>query len=144
MKTIHALKSAAAAAHRQLAQAGFGLAVLLATTAARAVNDLPGGPAVNQIDLHPPATRIAVEQQWLHNFMMILCTLIFIGVFGVMFYSILKHRKSKGAKPANFHESTTVEIAWFANRSRIACSVHAWHGPRDPSFPNSGPQPLRE
>ena len=37
---------------------------------------------------------------------------IFIAVFGVMFYSIFKHRKSKGAKAANFHESTTVEIAW--------------------------------
>jgi cytochrome c oxidase subunit 2 len=33
-------------------------------------------------------------------------------VFGVMFYSIIKHRKSKGARAANFHESTTVEIAW--------------------------------
>jgi cytochrome c oxidase subunit 2 len=33
-------------------------------------------------------------------------------VFGVMFYSILKHRKSKGARPANFHESVAVEIAW--------------------------------
>ncbi len=112
MKTIKALRSAALTAHRQLVQAGLGLAVLLTTTAARAVNDLPGGPAVNQLDLHPPATRIAAEQLWLHNFMMILCTLIFLGVFGVMFYSILKHRKSKGAKPANFHESTTVEIAW--------------------------------
>jgi len=37
---------------------------------------------------------------------------IFIAVFGVMFYSIFKHRRSKGAKAANFHESTTVEIAW--------------------------------
>jgi len=33
-------------------------------------------------------------------------------VFGVMFYSILKHRKSLGAKPAHFHESVAVEIAW--------------------------------
>ena len=35
-----------------------------------------------------------------------------IVVFGVMFYSIFNHRKSKGAKPASFHESTTVEIIW--------------------------------
>jgi cytochrome c oxidase subunit 2 len=55
---------------------------------------------------------IAVDQQWLHNFMLIVCTVIFIAVFGVMFYSIIKHRKSKGARAANFHESTTVEIAW--------------------------------
>jgi heme/copper-type cytochrome/quinol oxidase subunit 2 len=37
---------------------------------------------------------------------------IFIAVFGVMFYSILKHRKSVGHKAANFHESVAVEIAW--------------------------------
>lgn len=86
----------------------------LASTAAMAVSDLPGGPKVNQIDLHRPVTRIAAEQQWLHNLMMITCLVIFIAVFGVMFYSIFKHRKSKGAKPANFHESVKVEIAWTA------------------------------
>jgi cytochrome c oxidase subunit 2 len=37
---------------------------------------------------------------------------IFVAVFGVMFYSILKHRKSVGHKAANFHESVAVEIAW--------------------------------
>jgi len=82
------------------------------TTAAWAVNDLPGGPAVRQLNLHPPITKIAEEQHWLHNFMMILCTVIFIAVFAVMFYSIWKHRKSKGYKAANFHESVTVEIIW--------------------------------
>jgi cytochrome c oxidase subunit 2 len=81
-------------------------------TAAHAVNDLPGGPAVRQLNLHPPVTRIAEEQHWLHWFMMILCTVIFIAVFAVMFYSIWKHRKSVGHKAANFHESVTVEIVW--------------------------------
>jgi cytochrome c oxidase subunit II len=81
-------------------------------TAAHAVNDLPGGPAVRQLNLHPPVTRIAEEQHWLHWFMMILCTVIFIAVFAVMFYSIWKHRKSVGHKAANFHESVTVEIIW--------------------------------
>lgn len=76
------------------------------------VKDLPGGPGVNQIDLHEPVTRIAAEQMWLHNLMLGICTLIFVAVFGVMFYSIIKHRKSKGHKPANFHESVKVEIAW--------------------------------
>lgn len=92
-----------------------GLLASLATTlalAAPAVRDLAGGPAVNQFDLHPPMSQIAADQQWLHNFMLIVCTVIFIAVFGVMFYSIIKHRKSKGARAANFHESTTVEIAW--------------------------------
>lgn len=77
-----------------------------------AVNDLPGGPAVNQLNLGPAATKIAAEQQWLHWMMLIICTVIFLGVFGVMFYSIFKHRKSKGAKSADFHESVGVEIAW--------------------------------
>ena len=85
---------------------------MLSGAARAVVNDLPGGPAVLQIDLHPPVTRIAVEQQWLHNFMLVLCLAIFVGVFGVMFYSIFKHRRSRGAKPANFHESVAVEIAW--------------------------------
>jgi cytochrome c oxidase subunit 2 len=80
--------------------------------AAHAVNDLPGGPAVNQLNLPRAATRIAEEQIWLHWFMMVICVVIFLAVFSVMFYSILKHRKSVGHKAANFHESTAVEIAW--------------------------------
>ena len=100
--------------HR-IAGASAGLAAFLAVQAAQAaqaVGDLPGGPAKNQLDLHPPVTRIASDIQGLHYFMLIVCLVIFIGVFGVMFYSIFKHRKSIGAKPANFHESVAVEIAW--------------------------------
>jgi cytochrome c oxidase subunit II len=92
------------------------MALLLANvwfcTAAWAVNDLPGGIGVNELSLQPAATKIALEQQWLHNFMMIICTIIFVGVFGVMFYSIFKHRKSLGHPAASFHESVKVEIAW--------------------------------
>jgi cytochrome c oxidase subunit II len=105
MKTMKALW------HRA-GQLGVTLGALLATHAAMAVNNLPGGPAVNQLDLHPPVTGIAADQRWLHYFLLVICTVIFLGVFGVMFYSIFKHRKSKGAKAANFHESTTVEIVW--------------------------------
>jgi cytochrome c oxidase subunit 2 len=83
-----------------------------AFTLAHAVNDLPGGPAVNQLNLHPPVTKIAEEQHWLHWFMLIVCTVIFVAVFSVMFYSIWKHRKSVGHKPATFHESVVVEIVW--------------------------------
>jgi cytochrome c oxidase subunit 2 len=89
-----------------------GLAATLASQAALAVNDLPGGPKVNQLNLHEPVTRIAADQMWLHNMMLVICLVIFIAVFGVMFYSIFKHRKSRGAVPANFHESVKVEIAW--------------------------------
>jgi cytochrome c oxidase subunit II len=93
-------------------QAGWAVASVVASPMAWAVKDLPGGPAVNQIDLHPPVTQIAADQQWLHNFMMVLCTVIFVLVFGVMFYSIFKHRRSQGAKAAHFHESVKVEVAW--------------------------------
>ncbi len=96
----------------RLGQASLAIGAWLAAGAARAVNNLPGGPGVNQIDLPPPVTEIAADQRWLHYFMLWICTAIFIGVFGVMFYSIFKHRKSRGAKAANFHESTTVEIIW--------------------------------
>ena len=84
----------------------------VSTSALAAVKDLPGGPGVNQLNLPEPITRIAAEQIWLHWFMMIICVVIFVAVFGVMFYSIWKHRKSVGHKAANFHESTAVEIAW--------------------------------
>jgi cytochrome c oxidase subunit II len=95
-----------------LAQTLLALSAASLSSAALAVNDLPGGPAVNQLDLHPPVTKIATELQWLHNYILIFCLVLFVGVFGFMFYSILKHRKSLGAKAANFHESTTVEIVW--------------------------------
>ncbi len=77
-----------------------------------AAQDMPGGPKVNQLNFTAPATKIMEEIHWLHWFMMIICVVIFVGVFGVMFYSIFKHRKSKGAQPASFHESTSVEIIW--------------------------------
>ncbi|WP_419185563.1 cytochrome c oxidase subunit II [Polynucleobacter meluiroseus] len=73
---------------------------------------MPGGPAVNQLNFTPPATKIMQEIHGLHWMMLVICAVIFIGVFGVMFYSILRHRKSLGAKSASFHESTTVEIIW--------------------------------
>jgi cytochrome c oxidase subunit 2 len=88
------------------------LAVGVLSPVAHATNDLPGGPAVRQLNLHPAVTRIAAEQGWLHWFMLITCIVIFVAVFGVMFYSIWKHRKSRGHKPANFHESVTVEVIW--------------------------------
>lgn len=80
--------------------------------AAHAVNDLAGGPSVRQLNLPTGVTKIAAEQYFLHNAMMILCTVIFIAVFAVMFYSIWKHRKSVGHKAANFHESVVVEVIW--------------------------------
>ena len=97
---------------RGVGHAALALGATLAAQSALAVNDLPGGPAVNQINLHPPVTKIAADQMSLHYMMLFICLAIFVAVFGVMFYSIIKHRKSKGAVPATFHESVKVEIAW--------------------------------
>ena len=94
------------------ARSTLAVAAAAAAQAAVAVGDLPGGPAKNQLDLHPAITKIASDVQSLHNFMLIVCLVIFLAVFGVMFYSIIKHRKSVGHKSANFHESVAVEIAW--------------------------------
>ena len=97
---------------RTALRASLAWAAAACASPALAVNDLPGGPAVRQLDLHPAVTKIAEQQQWLHYAVMGICIVIFVAVFGVMFYSILKHRKSVGHKPANFHESLSVEIAW--------------------------------
>jgi len=48
----------------------------------------------------------------LHNAIVLICLVIFIVVFGLMFYSIWKHRKSVGHQAAHFHENTTVEVLW--------------------------------
>ena len=104
MKTTNTLMSRAW-------QGAAGLGAVFATQTAIA-GDLAGGPAKNQLDLHPAVTRIASDIHGLHNYMLIVCLVIFIAVFGVMFYSIIKHRKSVGHKSAHFHESVGVEIAW--------------------------------
>jgi cytochrome c oxidase subunit 2 len=81
-------------------------------TMAAAVKDMPGGPGVNQLNLAEPANAIARGQHYLHDVLLWVCVIIFVAVFAVMFYSMWAHRKSRGAKPADFHESTTVEIVW--------------------------------
>jgi cytochrome c oxidase subunit 2 len=63
-------------------------------------------------NLQTPASAMAADLYNLHTFLFLLCLVIFIAVFTVMFYSIYAHRKSKGHKAAGFHESTAVEVAW--------------------------------
>ena len=92
-----------------LSMAALGLTIF---GSASAVNNMDGGPAVHQLNFQTPVTAIAADIYVLHNWMIGICVAIFLAVFGVMFYSILKHRKSLGHKSASFHESTTVEIAW--------------------------------
>jgi cytochrome c oxidase subunit 2 len=74
--------------------------------------EMQGRPVANQLNLPPSATKIASEINDLHTWMMVVCMVIFVAVFGVMFYSVFKHRRSLGHKAATFHESTAVEIAW--------------------------------
>ncbi len=57
-------------------------------------------------------TDISNQVYDLHMLIFYICCAIAFVVFGVMFYSIFKHRKSRGAVAANFHESTKVEIVW--------------------------------
>ena len=66
----------------------------------------------HQLNLPEPQTIIARQIYDQHTMLLWICLVIFIGVFGVMFYSVFKHRKSLGYKAANFHHSTTVEIIW--------------------------------
>ncbi len=57
-------------------------------------------------------TEISNQVYDLHMTILLICCVIGLIVFGLMFYSMLNHRKSKGAVPAQFHESTKVEIIW--------------------------------
>jgi cytochrome c oxidase subunit II len=59
-------------------------------------------------------TDISANVYDLHMLIFYICCVIAVLVFGVMFYSMFQHRKSKGVTPANFHESTKVEIIWTA------------------------------
>ena len=59
-----------------------------------------------------PVTEVAHRQIDLHNYILLVCVVIFVGVFGVMFYSIFKHRKSVGHQAVQFHENTLVEVVW--------------------------------
>jgi cytochrome c oxidase subunit 2 len=88
-----------------------GLAVWTSIPAL-AAPEITGRPVEYQLNMQTPVTGIGADIYSLHNWMMLVCLIIFLGVFGVMFYSVFKHRKSRGHKPATFHESTAVEIAW--------------------------------
>jgi len=66
----------------------------------------------SKFNLQPPVTEIASQIYDLHTLILAICAVIFFAVFGAMFYAIIKHRKSVGHAPAQFHENTTVEIVW--------------------------------
>lgn len=89
----------------RLCRLALGLALALLSSATLAGE-------VNQINMSPGVTEVGRQIYNLHMIILGISTVIGIGVFGVMFYSIIYHRKSRGVKPATFHESTRVEILW--------------------------------
>jgi cytochrome c oxidase subunit 2 len=73
---------------------------------------VPAAFADYGLNFQQPVTAIGHKLLNLHNMVMIICVIIFVIVFGVMFYSIFAHRKSRGHKAAQFHENSTLEIIW--------------------------------
>jgi cytochrome c oxidase subunit 2 len=72
------------------------------------------GPAfaAREWNLQTPVTPVARQMYDLHSFIFWICVVIFVAVFGVMFYSIFRHRRSVGHEAHPFHENTTVEVVW--------------------------------
>ncbi len=73
---------------------------------------MAAGGEVSDINMSPGVTEVGHKIYDLHMWILGISTVIGLLVFGVMFYSIFYHRKSRGVTPATFHESTKVEIAW--------------------------------
>lgn len=92
---------------KRLLKLALGPVLMLMSVAATAA----GGEA-SSVNMSPGVTEVGERIYDLHMWIFWICTIIGVGVFGVMFYSIIYHRKSKGVTPANFHESTKVEILW--------------------------------
>jgi cytochrome c oxidase subunit 2 len=70
--------------------------------------------ADSMLNMPVGVTEISRETYSLHMTITLICALIGVVVYGVLFFSLIKYRKSKGAVPASFHHSTTVEIIWTA------------------------------
>ncbi len=70
--------------------------------------------AVNpwQLNMYPGVTPISKDIYYLHMVCMTVCAIIGVVVFGVMIYSLIHHRKSKGYKAASFHDNSRLEIVW--------------------------------
>ena len=84
----------------------------LATLLAALLGLWSGSGFASSYNLQTPNSIIARNIYDLHTVITLICVVIFVGVFGVMFYSVYAHRKSKGHKAAQFHENVKVEIAW--------------------------------
>jgi cytochrome c oxidase subunit 2 len=76
-------------------------------------------------NLQPAASKLAADIHWLHEAVMVLVIVLFVGVFGFMFWSCYAHRKSVGHPASQFHENTTVEILWTVIPGIILVAI-AW------------------
>lgn len=65
-----------------------------------------------QLNMYQGVTPISHDMYWLHMVAMAICAVIGVGVFGVMFYSLIYHRKARNYKPATFHDNNRLEIVW--------------------------------
>lgn len=65
-----------------------------------------------QLNMYEGVTPISRDVFHLHMLCMVICTIIGVVVFGVMIYSLIHHRKSKGYKAASFHDNPRLEIVW--------------------------------
>jgi cytochrome c oxidase subunit 2 len=65
-----------------------------------------------QMNMPKGVTPLSHEMYNLHMVAIYICAAIGVVVFGVMFYALFKHRKSKGHQPAVFHENIRLEIIW--------------------------------
>jgi cytochrome c oxidase subunit 2 len=92
---------------KRLCKLALGPVLLLMSVIAMAA-----GGEVSEYNMAPGVTEVGHRIYDLHMIILLICVVIGVLVFGVMFYSIYYHRKSRGAVPATFHESTKVEIAW--------------------------------
>ncbi|HHX81899.1 MAG TPA: cytochrome c oxidase subunit II [Pseudomonadaceae bacterium] len=93
------------AGRSSLGAAVLGLACLLQS---------PALLAAWELNMPKGVTEISRATYDLHMIIIWMCVVISILVYGVLVYSMVKYRKSKGAVPATFHHSTTVEVIWTA------------------------------
>ena len=73
---------------------------------------IPAAFADYALNFQRPVTPVAQRILELHNMIIVICLIIFLIVFAFMFYSIVVHRKSRGHKPAQFHENAKLEVVW--------------------------------
>jgi len=65
-----------------------------------------------QMDLQEPAGIIATKATELHNFLLIVITLISVFVLGLLVYVCIKFREKPDVKPSKTSHNTLIEIIW--------------------------------